>query len=918
MDNNQKEKVNKLEEKLELVTCTPLEAFLRRPSAENFKKVPKRLQTEELALFAVQNDGYSLKHVSKKLLTETICKAAVKQKGFAIRYVPENILTDEMYTIAVNEDGSLIRFVPNSLLTNEMCELAVRSSVNALEFIPNKMLSDCLIKEAILAHPLSIKHVAYSMLNHDYINMAVRANGLALEYIPKNHINRGLILTAVNNNPCALEFVPIGKRTEEVCNLAYSMDTSTIEWIPDEIITIEMCIQYLSDCVNRDKWVDFDIIPTKILKTEEFLDGVILNGLGDSLVKWNQRRLVWKDSNQEEKLGKRGKPLPRLSLDYLKNHLPKYDSNDNSRLISDGKILLSSQNAFDDPQSNSALVVAERGKLHRLVKKGSMIETSFYYISDIHVEHQMQDIVVDGICQLTDLRKSLSKRFSKMIRVKENYKDILLVAGDVASSPTVEAVFYEELRRKWDGSIVAILGNHELWDGKYEWTGDKSNSRSVEEIVNDYRSRIESYSYSRNVVLLENSIFIRYKNKKDCVISEQDIMESSEEDLEEICHKSTVIILGGVGYSGLNDDFNAENGIYRNTITTRKDDKKRSSRFYAIYSKVLRCAANEKVVVLTHNPVSDWSKEDYNPNWIYVNGHTHRNSIVRDEETGVTVLADNQVGYQPRKWKLNRFTLDGVYNPFVGYADGIYPITSEQFADFNNGRGIVSEGCHYSGQIFVLIKNNYYLFLIESPTSLCLLNGGHRNKLKNVNIDYYYNNMSKYVDNLNSIFKDYYSYLQLVSKEVKAFGGKGTIHGSIVDIDFLNHIYVNPYDGKVTAYFAYDILSRKVYSNLEELIENQVPKLKSRYTKAISNNRLPMLESSIWSNDSIDDISEDEMELMFGTEIYDASRKLRAIQYFFDNNVIRVWEDSILNYVAPKVKRREKKQLKAKPAVEEI
>ena len=44
-----------------------------------------------------------------------------------------------------------------------------------------------------------------------------------------------------------------------------------------------------------------------------------------------------------------------------------------------------------------------------------------------------------------------------------------------------------------------------------------------------------------------------------------------------------------------------------------------------------------------------------------------------------------------------------------------------------------------------------------------------------------------------------------ISKVIKSIGGDGSIHGCIVDIDYYNHIYINPVDGKITPYFAYDM-----------------------------------------------------------------------------------------------------------------
>ena len=40
----------------------------------------------------------------------------------------------------------------------------------------------------------------------------------------------------------------------------------------------------------------------------------------------------------------------------------------------------------------------------------------------------------------------------------------------------------------------------------------------------------------------------------------------------------------------------------------------------------------DRVIVFTHTPKENWSKDGYNPNWIYVNGHTHRKYFLESEE----------------------------------------------------------------------------------------------------------------------------------------------------------------------------------------------------------------------------------------------------------------------------------------------
>ena len=56
------------------------------------------------------------------------------------------------------------------------------------------------------------------------------------------------------------------------------------------------------------------------------------------------------------------------------------------------------------------------------------------------------------------------------------------------------------------------------------------------------------------------------------------------------------------------------------------------------------------------------------------------------------------------------------------------------------------------------------------------------------------------MSNIKTIMNSYMDKLLNISKVIKSIGGDGSIHGCIVDIDYYNHIYINPVDGKITEY----------------------------------------------------------------------------------------------------------------------
>lgn len=68
----------------------------------------------------------------------------------------------------------------------------------------------------------------------------------------------------------------------------------------------------------------------------------------------------------------------------------------------------------------------------------------------------------------------------------------------------------------------------------------------------------------------------------------------------------------------------------------------------------------------------------------------------------------------------------------------------------------------------------------------------------------------------------YTSIQQKISEQIKSIGGSGYMHGAIIDIDYYNHIYVNPHDLTITGYFAYDVINKQFYKNIPALLKADV------------------------------------------------------------------------------------------------
>lgn len=863
---------NHLEVSVGLAEIPPVDHFYNDPSEWNFRKIPKRLQTPEMVKYALEHDGYSLKHVSKKLLTEELCRVALTNNGRALCYVPERYITKGMCEFAVEHNGTAIEFVPKEWITPRLAYKAVCGCSNLcskyadypIKFIPQDIVTDYLINESVKCAPFSIKN------------------------IPEKDITEKLLFMAVSIEPSSVRYIPKHMLTKKLCDRAFGKNPFVIEYIPEEFITTEMCLEVInhSNDLNKDKQLSYKLFPYELLNDRTIIDALIHKIGARNLIWWNHN-IVLSNYRRFEELPK---PLSDDTMKYLlsvigasgKLRLPQYKDTENEALPIPEEAVLTEQNKI--------------APVYDFTTKGCHSHQMLYYITDLHLEYQFRDnadiqnYLSGGAFDMEKVMAALDEKIKEMTSVR--YGGILLIGGDVSHYNQFVKLFYFMLSRLWSGTIISVLGNHELWDNHCEWKDRSYVSRSVDDIVDDHRNKINSSFMGRiRSALLQNAVYISYPEQKECVIEESQLLNASDKELREVCAKASLIILGGIGFSGLNPKYNAEYGLYRSAVTALEEDKALSERFRAVYDKLNRCAGNKRVIVLTHTPVSDWTNKPINPNWIYVNGHTHHNLRV-----GKNVLSDNQVGKRPSRWRLNGFSVDDIQDPFINMEDGIHEISPETYKLFNAERCIATTWCNYPGKIIALKRKELYMFILRSEAQLYILSGGQRKRLANNDIQYYYDNMELYISRVYELLEPYNKAIEELSGEIRSIGGSGTVHGCIVDIDFFNHVYLNPFDGKVTPYYAEDTVSHMVYYDLPALLKEKLPRLYYKFIDADKKGSIPLLSQFAVSKENETQNMEIAKvpEFVLGTEMYSPSRIMRSIQYIFDNNVIRIWKDEVL------------------------
>lgn len=833
---------------------------VNNPEYTILKVIAKKYLTREVCEIAVSKNGLNLKYVPEQYRDIAMCLAAVQSDGGALGKVPKQILLgDKGYEIcftAVRNDleGLALSFVPKCYLRGKegkaLCEAAVKANGYALEFVPKRLITKELAKVAIEA-PFPVRELLWpdgsrstwsayysyrpvlslvpeKCMSEELIALSARLYPESLRYAPAEFVSRDLCFEIVERDPMNLRYVP--QLDKKLVNYALKSNPWAILAIPASVLTTKLC----RDALRRDPSIPIERFPEDIRK--------------------------------------------KLEKEFRSDTFIKYEP-------------ITLETPVSTDKGMQIVSGTEEAHAYDLSVADGFVDV-IYYITDIHLEHQLVKRPFDIVkLSLPEIQRHINKKIAELLASVPSTHNTLLIGGDVADSVELEALFYEQLGSfdGWQGKIISVLGNHELWDGD---PTKLKPARPIDEIVTDYRQAIP-----RRVTLLENELLIVYKGLRSEILDEKTILNASIEELAEACANSTFLVLGGIGFSGLNPVYNAEMGLYRATVST-EEDIARSKRFRAVYEKVLASAESLRVIVLTHTQMADWSDARYNPKWIYVSGHTHQNTFLLQRD-GTAVFSDNQVGYRPKPWRLNSFTIDvHKYDPFKDFPDGIHLITREQYVEFNRCQGIMMQGMKYPGDLYALKHDGVYMFVLESASGLCLLEGGRLHKL-DYDIDYYFDNLPEYVRKVRCAFAPYRKALSMISDEVSAIGGTGTVHGCIVDIDWFNHVYLNPFDGKVTPYFAMNTTDKLVFNDMESLLKTSPfpPQLTggvsmfTRYSSLAKEERLPILSRNVnkkWDLAMVPQVVLDK-------SMYEPSRIMRSIQYIFDQNVLRVWNGAVLS-----------------------
>jgi len=526
-----------------------------------------------------------------------------------------------------------------------------------------------------------------------------------------------------------------------------------------------------------------------------------------------------------------------------------------------------------------------------------------YYISDIHLVHKIANKF--NRQSTNDQIKSYISKIAADLISQITLDEAIFFGGDISSCFEISELFYTEFVFQWKKKfsyysnlhspyIYVILGNHEFWD--YE---------TIDACYTAYKF----LSDKLGIHFLQNTITWLGKHKtpvkeiKDIDGQTQLVELKKSENQAEFELQSRYIhntmIVGGVGFSGYNNEFNADMGIY-NKALTREREVQETLKWEETYKHALKLAKDNNcvLIVLTHNPISDWKADGLgDAGCIYFSGHTHQDFLYHDEEKNIHIFANNQIGYHNPNVKFKHAFLYNRANPFAGYEDGYYEISGIQYLNFYDymlerirGIGFIERQMHSNNVKFYMIKHNgYYGFFLVSSRGTFICVGGRSKKISECSdIKQFDAKFLQMVRQYIKLLSPYRDAQEQISQAVKSFGGNGTIHGCIIDIDAVNHIMLDPFDGSVIYYYSPSFGLIKKYENLMELLDNHNKQLAAQYRNQLQDrNQDSVLR--IQTN-----ITNETIQIDIKNSIYSFSNKLSHLQRLFEKKILRDWNEHLI------------------------
>jgi predicted MPP superfamily phosphohydrolase len=535
--------------------------------------------------------------------------------------------------------------------------------------------------------------------------------------------------------------------------------------------------------------------------------------------------------------------------------------------------------AIDDNYENDTALPVIANSLKNLPafasgKNDGMFDFEIYYISDIHIEHHLSDKAQRSkaatINEIEEIAKGLvTKSLIKKLNDIEN-DQIFMFLGDTANSVALSKLFYEafmtELRKyKDEVKVFAVIGNHEL-----------SEFDTLKKGIEEYKKLFKSL----NISMLQNEYEVVHVGSFGT---------------------KSIAIAGGIGFAKYNDKFNSDTQVGAGDMNHKKDAKE-SEQLQKIHKEVLEepSVYGRIVLFMSHYPLHDWMpEEDINSRCMYFNGHNHHNTSFKSENR--SIYSDNQIGYNKKKIAFKKVKVGPYYNPYVNLEDGVYEIGVESYLQFYeycserlNGTYHIDQQLKKGGRFCMIKQYGYYGFFITQRDRVMICKGGRIARLQDSDdFQYYVDNFVKMVSSYINLLQPFRKAEEMVSEYLKSLGLSGRIHGCIIDLDFLNHIMINPVDGAVKVYNSPIFGIVKEYDGLGDILEDMANKAPALYSGALKKYNKNGKELPKVLKKKSDDYEEVDVS---HESAYGVSRDIRNVERIFTSNILRDWDNYLLVY----------------------
>lgn len=284
----------------------------------------------------------------------------------------------------------------------------------------------------------------------------------------------------------------------------------------------------------------------------------------------------------------------------------------------------------------------------------------------------------------------------------------------------------------------------------------------------------------------------------------------------------------------------------------------------------------------------------------------------------------NDTGFSPEKYK-----------------DGIHDITLDDYWSFSQKISTTPRPKFSGIRSIKLVKNSGYFMFVgfsEIGTKHIMYGGKKRNL--NQPLEYYYQRLPEYASAVMRKFSKYWDALYSISRQIQSvvlneeevenccqkyvsqckadkaiyvdmrswktqhkdqYSFYGWVHGCIVDIDNFNHIYLNPYDGSVTPYWATSKYLKFAYSNVASLIAAKRPEMLMAFNRMVDANAgkevaLLTLAASKEAG-KISMLEQQKIDTcctpVTDTSMNDISDRLGLLQRIYDYHYVCAWYDKL-------------------------